>query len=649
MKKHSILNFQMGHFKGKRKNKNPPQQRKSVEYGYVPPAFIDYYRHQFVPEVLSEDEFNEMVEYFRKPLCHTFRLIESPHSEHLKKELESFSSDLIAKNITLEKVDFLSEIFGTIYRLSADKPTLRREPALKDFRDWLNLHMRLGNLVRQELVSMVPPYFLDLHNDHRVLDVAAAPGSKTSQILNFVTNGLLVANDVSVTRCTTLVHNINRLETAQAIVTSYPAQYIPIDAFGASSFDRILCDVPCSGDGTLRKNPDASVKFNLENGASLHSIQRAILIRALKLLKKGGRIVYSTCSLNPIEDEAVINSVVKASNGTVKILDVSAEFPNMKRSKGMKSWKVLCEQKEPTMYPGWRFIPNQNNINKEDNSSNDDSNTENENPGEKHGNNRNKKSSNKGNTKKEINESEFDDTVVEGIENCMRFFPHQNDTGGFFITVLQKIDEYDIEEPKLPHKPIFNWREHPFIPLMNVSPETAEHLKESFGLDQEFIDNCFVRDEKMIRNIFYCSNNAASLVKTVDPNILRAVACGTRVFTWKEFSDSRAVKAVPCIEGSSMLIPFIKKRKVEISDNDMKLLIRAGNDGLPFNTLQVGSEIADNSIGSMFFHIPGTRIAYGGLRMKDKVIMYVKKDVMETEVGRIECECSAAKNKKEAE
>ena len=579
----------MGRFKGKKKSKaNFRQIKENVEYGYIPESFINYYKVQFVPDYFSDDEFNQMIEYFRKPLCHTFRVVNEPHTAHLKSEIDKFTADLSAKNITLEKVNFLNDMFGPIYRLSLDKPSLRRDPSLQEFREWLNLNMKLGTLIRQEIVSMVPPFFLDLKPNYKVLDVAAAPGSKTSQILSIVKEGLLIANDVNVSRCTTLVHNINRLDTENSIVISYPAEYIPIQTFGSIHFDRILCDVPCSGDGTLRKNPDASAKFTIENGPSLHSKQRAILIRAMKLLKIGGRIVYSTCSLNPIEDEAVISSVVKDSNNAIKIVDVSNELPLLKRGKGLKRWNVLSELKEDTMYPDYKF-----------------------------------------------------ENACDGIENCMRFFPHQNDTGGFFVAVLQKVaDTQDIEEPKLPHKPLFNWKEPPYFPLKTVSNDCANELKDSFGLTQEFIDKCFVRDQKIVRNIFYAQGDAGTIVKDVPHADLRAVSCGTRVFTWKEFNDPNAIRAIPCIEGAKVVEKFSTKRRILVCKEDMKLLVKAGNDGVKFQELQCHNEVEKSSIGGIIFHIDGTSISYGGLRMKEKVILYVKKEDIDREVGRIDGECA---------
>jgi 16S rRNA C967 or C1407 C5-methylase (RsmB/RsmF family) len=80
-------------------------------------------------------------------------------------------------------------------------------------------------------------------------------------------------------------------------------------------FDRILCDVPCSGDGTLRKNKTIYKTWSHTQGNGLHHIQLNILKRGCSLLKVGGRIVYSTCSFNPIENEAIVAAMLNEANG----------------------------------------------------------------------------------------------------------------------------------------------------------------------------------------------------------------------------------------------------------------------------------------------------------------------------------------------
>lgn len=111
-------------------------------------------------------------------------------------------------------------------------------------------------------------------------------------------------------------------------------------------FDRILCDVPCSGDGTLRKNLSLWKNFNSHIGHGLHSLQLDILERAFKLLKKGGRLVYSTCSFNPLEDEAVVAAALSRHIKQMELVDISKELsPNLKYRQGLTSWKVFHKGK----------------------------------------------------------------------------------------------------------------------------------------------------------------------------------------------------------------------------------------------------------------------------------------------------------------
>lgn len=119
---------------------------------------------------------------------------------------------------------------------------------------------------------MIPPIVLDVKPHHKVLDMCAAPGSKTAQLIeaihaqeDVVPTGLVVANDSDNSRCYMLVHQAKRLQSPCVVITNHDASIMPniqvTDAANSSEkinlrFDRVLCDVPCSGDGTMRKNAD---------------------------------------------------------------------------------------------------------------------------------------------------------------------------------------------------------------------------------------------------------------------------------------------------------------------------------------------------------------------------------------------------------
>ncbi|KAG8087340.1 hypothetical protein GUJ93_ZPchr0010g10498 [Zizania palustris] len=175
-----------------------------------------------------------------------------------------------------------------------------------------------------------------------------------SKELGLPPRALVIANDVNAQRCDLLIHNAKRMCTANLIVTNHEAQHFP-GCFLANDlseickndckpqrleFDRVLCDVPCSGDGTMRKGHDMWRKWNSGMGNGLHLLQVDISMRGLALLKVGGMMVYSTCSMNPVENEAVIAELLRRSGNSVELLDVSNKLPELVRRPGLSTWKV---------------------------------------------------------------------------------------------------------------------------------------------------------------------------------------------------------------------------------------------------------------------------------------------------------------------
>jgi len=227
---------------------------------------------------------------------------------------------------------------------------------------WMKQHTDNGNITRQEAVSMVPPLALDVQPHHFCLDMCAAPGSKTSQLLEIVNRslqygddqrqGLVVANDSDTDRAYMLVHQCRRINSPLLIVTTHKGQLFPSllstegtdqQARSASHFlfDRVLCDVPCSGDGTLRKNPAIWSKWNTSSSMTLHPLQLIIAQRGLQLLKEDGLMVYSTCSMSPYEDEAVVAELLRSSGGSLELVDARQFLPLFTARSGLASWHVL--------------------------------------------------------------------------------------------------------------------------------------------------------------------------------------------------------------------------------------------------------------------------------------------------------------------
>lgn len=157
----------------------------------------------------------------------------------------------------------------------------------------------------QEPSAMLPAKLLDPQPGHRVLDLCAAPGGKSTQLAaKLGGTGLLVTNDLAADRTKALAKNIERAGIAAAVVTNEsPARLAA--AFGPS-FDRVLVDAPCSGEGMFRKDEGMIRQWNAGEPARYASMQDEIMREAAKLVAPGGRLVYSTCTFSPVENEGTI-------------------------------------------------------------------------------------------------------------------------------------------------------------------------------------------------------------------------------------------------------------------------------------------------------------------------------------------------------
>ena len=160
-----------------------------------------------------------------------------------------------------------------------------------------------------------------------------------------------MANDADGRRCSMLAHHSRRMRSPAFIITHHDATTLPMlpaeDGKTSTGFDRILCDVPCTGDGTMRKAPHLWKKWSPAGGIGLHPLQLRIALRAARLLRVGGDMCYSTCSLNPLENEAVVAELVRCCGGSLQIVDVSDRLPELQRWPGLTEWRVLHPRSPP--------------------------------------------------------------------------------------------------------------------------------------------------------------------------------------------------------------------------------------------------------------------------------------------------------------
>lgn len=193
----------------------------------------------------------------------------------------------------------------------------------------------LGWIYGQEEVSAIPVTVLDPQPGETVLDVAAAPGSKATQIAETVHDtGRVIANDSNLGRIAPLRSNTERLGLTNVAVTHSDARALSLSAFGIDGVDRTLVDVPCSGEGTIRKNPDALADWSVDRIKGIAGVQKGILKRAVTLTKPGGRIVYSTCTFAPEENEGVLDHVLRETDVRIR----EQQLP-IDSAPGVTSWQ----------------------------------------------------------------------------------------------------------------------------------------------------------------------------------------------------------------------------------------------------------------------------------------------------------------------
>lgn len=207
------------------------------------------------------------------------------------------------------------------------------------------LEHQLGYYYMQELASMLPVIALNPKKNELILDLCAAPGSKTTQLSSEMqATGTIIANEVSMNRLKILASNLEKCGATNTIISRKDgfafckrlAKYNP-----EIKFDKILVDAPCSGEGTLRSSPKTYKMWNIKTIQNLPKIQKALIESALEILKPDGTLIYSTCTHAPEENEGVVDAVLKNLGDKIKL-----EKPKLpiKFREGLTKWDFKSEQ-----------------------------------------------------------------------------------------------------------------------------------------------------------------------------------------------------------------------------------------------------------------------------------------------------------------
>ena len=178
-------------------------------------------------------------------------------------------------------------------------------------RPGLHVYHEAGVYYLQEASAMAPVALLDPKPGERVCDLCAAPGGKTTQIAGrMLGQGFLVCNEINPKRAKILSRNIERMGVANALVTNEHPETLASRFPGF--FDRVLVDAPCSGEGMFRKEEAAVTDWSQETVQMCARRQREILDSAVRLVRPGGRLVYSTCTFAPEEDEETVAAFLES-------------------------------------------------------------------------------------------------------------------------------------------------------------------------------------------------------------------------------------------------------------------------------------------------------------------------------------------------
>lgn len=256
----------------------------------LPIFLIDMLKKQYAEEIV-----NNIIDGYSKKRKTTFRV------NTLKTNTENVIKILEQKNISYEKVLWSNEAFIIE---NANEKDIEQLEIYKN-----------GEIYMQSLSSMLPPIVLEPKQNADILDMAAAPGGKTTQIAALTENKAnITACEMNQIRLERLKYNVEKQGATSVYVMQMDSRKID-DFF---SFNQILLDAPCSGSGTLNINDSNMSKYFTQKLVDKSkSAQIQMLKKALKILKAGGQMVYSTCSILACENEEIVKEALKGVNAEI--------------------------------------------------------------------------------------------------------------------------------------------------------------------------------------------------------------------------------------------------------------------------------------------------------------------------------------------
>ena len=425
--------------------------------------FITYIQETFK---FSKKEMTDFELALSKPLWKSIRINTN------KISVEDFKSIADENNWTLTE----SGLWKNMFYIDRENTSL----ALGNTLEHIN-----GYFYIQEVAASSSPYYMSWDivdtNPYLILDMSASPGWKTTELAEYYPNSLIVANEIDKARLKWLFINLDRMWSENVVCTNYDGRFFKQTW---EIFDKVLLDAPCSGEGTSFKTDDALRYWNLKNIKRIAKLQFGLLEAAVKSTKVWGEIIYSTCTLNTLENEQIVEKILKKYVGIVEIENLNPE-----------AWL-------------WKKIKKSLSLN----------------------------------------------SGVNVWENCIRAWPHKNNTGWFFVTKLIKTASLE-EDLKNIEKVKQGFEK---IPSKDVK-QIKSYLADRFDFDVSSYNFSMYREE-----VYMTSKSLDNLWE--------------RFFfkkTWVKIGTLKSSEYIPNFYVGT-LSPF-KKWTIDISDEILDTLFKGGS------------------------------------------------------------------------
>ena len=320
-----------------------------------------------------------------------------------------------------------------------------------------------GRITRQEAASMLPVRLLRTKPEVLSLDLCAAPGSKTTQLGERLhPHGVVVANEPVSGRLNMLVSNRSRLGLANIVVTQHDGRHF--GRLPPPGFDAIIADVPCTGTATTRKNRDVWWDWTPKESRKMFKMQVDITVRGASLLVPGGHLVYSTCSMDPVENEAVVAEVLRRCP-YLELVPMVLE--GIVLHPGLTAWPVLDEDGAPVDLSEVEALPffQPEHLSPRDR------------------------------VVLGLGDATEEAMLVERLPHCLRLWHDDNNTGGFFVAQFRHRHEGEetvanAYRSRRSVRAEGNWTpavKTPPAPTSNsviqARAEVVEHVQTMYGID----------------------------------------------------------------------------------------------------------------------------------------------------------------------